>query len=103
MKTINLFVISFILGGILFAQPDRWDGMKDDDRGRMEMYAIWKLTETLDLDEKQAEVFFPKLNKLRKKLRKLREIISTDVEIWDETQHDPVEEFKAFIEIIDEK
>tara|TARA_B100001167_G_scaffold103349_1_gene63160 strand:- start:61 stop:501 length:441 start_codon:yes stop_codon:yes gene_type:complete len=33
-----------------------------NDRGRMEMYAIWKLTENLDLDEKQAEVFFPKLN-----------------------------------------
>jgi hypothetical protein len=33
-----------------------------DDRGRMQMYAIWKLTENLDLDEKQAEVFFPKLN-----------------------------------------
>ncbi|SVA72148.1 uncharacterized protein METZ01_LOCUS125002, partial [marine metagenome] len=32
-----------------------------NDRGRMEMYAIWKLTENLNLDEKQAEVFFPKL------------------------------------------
>ncbi len=44
-----------------------------------------------------------KLNKLRKKLRKLREIISTDVEIWDETQHDPVEEFKLLVDMIDEK
>ena len=72
MKTINLFVISFILGGILFAQPDRWDGMKDDDRGRMEMYAIWKLTETLDLDEKQAEVFFPKLNIHKDNMRSIQ-------------------------------
>ena len=40
---------------------------------------------------------------LRKKLRKLKKILSTNVEIWDETQHDPVEEFKLLIELIDEK
>ena len=43
------------------------------------------------------------LNRLRKKLRKLKKILLTDVEIWDETQHDPVEEFKILVEIIDEK
>ena len=43
------------------------------------------------------------LNRLRKKLRKLKKILLTDLEIWDETQHDPVEEFKILVEIIDEK
>jgi len=57
-----------MLGGILFAQPDHWD-KQDENRGRMEMYAIWKLTETLNLNEKQAEVFFPKLNAHKDKIR----------------------------------
>ena len=43
-----------------------------------------------------------KLNRLRKKLRKLKKILLTNVEIWDETQHDPVEEFKLLAEIIEE-
>ena len=43
------------------------------------------------------------INRLRKKLRKLKKILLTNVEIWDETQHDPVEEFKLLIELIDEK
>ena len=42
-----------------------------DARGRMEMYAIWKLTENLDLDEKQAEVFFPKLNSHKAKMEEM--------------------------------
>jgi acetyl-CoA carboxylase alpha subunit len=43
------------------------------------------------------------INRLRKKLRKLKKILLTNVEIWDETQHDPVEEFKLLVDIIDEK
>ncbi len=57
-----------MISGVLFAQPGRWD-KEDEDRGRMEMYAIWKLTETLNLNEKQAEVFFPKLNAHKDKMR----------------------------------
>ena len=57
-----------MISGVLFAQPGRWD-KEDEDRGRMEMYAIWKLTETLNLNEKQAEVFFPKLNAHKDKVR----------------------------------
>jgi len=57
-----------MLGSVLFAQPGHWD-KKDEGRGRMEMYAIWKLTETLNLNEKQAEVFFPKLNAHKDKIR----------------------------------
>ena len=42
-----------------------------EERGRMEMYAIWKLTENLNLDEKQAEVFFPKLNSHKAEMEKM--------------------------------
>ena len=40
---------------------------------------------------------------LRKKLKKIKKILSTIVEIWDDTQHDPVEEFRLLIKLIDEK
>jgi hypothetical protein len=63
MKISNIALIGILLSTSLFAQRDRRMEDRDgDDRGRMQMYAIWKLTENLDLDEKQAEVFFPKLN-----------------------------------------
>ena len=64
MKITNVALIGILLSTSLFAQRDRRmeDHKGDDRRGRMEMYAIWKLTENLNLDEKQAEVFFPKLN-----------------------------------------
>jgi len=68
MRITNFIVISILISGALLAQPDRWD-KNDEDRGRMEMYAIWKLTETLNLNEKQAEVFFPKLNAHKDKMR----------------------------------
>ena len=68
MNIANFFAISILISGVLFAQPDRWD-KNDEDRGRMEMYAIWKLTETLNLTEKQAEVFFPKLNAHKEKMK----------------------------------
>ena len=63
MKITNVALIGILLSTSLFAQRDRRMEDRDgNDRGRMEMYAIWKLTENLDLGEKQAEVFFPKLN-----------------------------------------
>ena len=43
------------------------------------------------------------INRLRKKLRKLKKILLTNVEIWDEPQHDPVEEFKLLVDMIEEK
>lgn len=42
-------------------------------------------------------------NPYKNKLEKIKKILKTNIEIWDETQHDPVEEFKLLIEIIDEK
>ena len=70
MRISNFVLIGVLVGTSLLAQRDRW--AKDrDDRGRMEMYAIWKLTESLDLDEKQAEIFFPKLNSHKIKMEEM--------------------------------
>ena len=80
MKITNIALIGILLSTSLFAQRDRrmeqrdrrMDEYKGDDRrGRMEMYAIWKLTENLNLDEKQAEVFFPKLNSHKAEMEKM--------------------------------
>ena len=43
------------------------------------------------------------INRLRKKLRQIKNICLTNAKQWDESQHDPVEEFKLLAEIIDEK
>jgi hypothetical protein len=37
------------------------------------------------------------------KLKKIKEILKLNIKQWDETQHDPVEEFKLLVEIIEEK
>ena len=72
MKISNIALIGILLSISLFAQRDRRMEDRDgDDRGRMQMYAIWKLTENLDLDEKQAEVFFPKLNSHKAEMDKM--------------------------------
>ena len=53
MKISNIALIGILLSTSLFAQRDRRMEDRDgDDRGRMQMYAIWKLTENLDLDRK---------------------------------------------------
>ncbi len=72
MKITKVALIGILLSISFFAQRDR--RMEDrgrEERGRMEMYAIWKLTENLDLDEKQAEVFFPKLNSHKAKMEEM--------------------------------
>jgi len=80
MKITNIALIGILLSTSLFAQRDRrleqrdrrMEEYKGDDRrGRMEMYAIWKLTENLNLDEKQAEVFFPKLNSHKSEMEEM--------------------------------
>ena len=84
MKITNVALIGILLSTSLFAQRDRRmeEHKGDDRRGRMEMYAIWKLTENLNLDEKQAEVFFPKLNSHKSEMEEMgkeRRNIWTDV------------------------
>ena len=73
MKLTKVVLIGILLSISLFAQRDRRmeDRNREERGGRMEMYAIWKLTENLDLDEKQAEVFFPKLNSHKDKMEKM--------------------------------
>ncbi len=73
MKLTKVVLIGILLSISLFAQRDRRmeDGNREERGGRMEMYAIWKLTENLNLDEKQAEVFFPKLNSHKDKMEKM--------------------------------
>ena len=36
------------------------------------------------------------------KLKKIKEILKLNIKQWDETQHDPVEEFKLLVEMIEE-
>jgi hypothetical protein len=43
------------------------------------------------------------IKRLRKKLKQIKKICLTNAKIWDESQHDPVEEFKLMAEIIEEK
>ena len=85
MKITNVALIGILLSTSLSAQQDRrmedHDDDYDDRRGRMEMYAIWKLTENLNLDEKQAEVFFPKLNSHKDKME---EMGKERRDIWEE-------------------
>jgi hypothetical protein len=73
MKISNIALIGILLSTSLFAQSDRRmeDHKGDARRGRKEMYAKWKLTENLNLDEKQAEVFFPKLNSHKSEMEKM--------------------------------
>ena len=37
------------------------------------------------------------------KLEKIKKILKLNIKQWNETEHDPVEEFKLMAEIIDEK
>ena len=34
---------------------------------------------------------------------KIKEILKLNIKQWDETQHDPVDEFKILVEMIEEK
>ena len=39
----------------------------------------------------------------KEKLKKILKILKINIKQWDETEHDPVEEFKLLVEIINEK
>ena len=38
-----------------------------------------------------------------RKLTIIKKILKTNIKQWDETQHDPVEEFKLLVKIIEDK
>ena len=46
---------------------------------------------------------FEVVNPYKDKLEKIKKILKTNIKQWDETQHDPVEEFKILVEMIEEK
>ena len=46
---------------------------------------------------------FEVVNPYKDKLKKIKEILKLNIKQWDETQHDPVEEFKLLVEMIEEK
>ncbi len=54
-------------------------------------------------DERGDDRAFEVVNPYKDKLEKIKKILKTNIKQWDETQHDPVEEFKLLVEIIEEK
>ena len=42
-------------------------------------------------------------NPYKDKLKKIKEILKLNIKQWDETQHDPVDEFKILVEMIEGK
>ena len=61
----------------------------------------------IEADEEVAEKrgydnYFEVSNPAAEKLEKIKKILKTNIKQWDETQHDPVEEFKLLVKIIEE-
>ena len=62
-----------------------------------------EITEDEDLAEERGyDRAFEVVNPYKNKLEKIKKILKTNIKQWDETQHDPVEEFKLLVEIINE-
>jgi len=63
-----------------------------------------EISEDEDLAEERGyDRAFEVVNPYKDKLEKIKKILKTNIKQWDETQHDPVEEFKLLVEIIEEK
>ena len=63
-----------------------------------------EITEDEDLAEERGyDRAFEVVNPYKNKLEKIKKILKTNIKIWDETQHDPVEEFKILVEMIEEE
>ncbi len=76
MKNISKVFIILIPTLSLFAQPPAPPHDRDMDgprKEKMEMMMMWRLTDDLELTEKQAETFFPKYRVHQEKMEKLRE------------------------------
>ena len=54
-------------------------------------------------EERGYDRAFEVVNPYKNKLNKIKKILKTNIKQWDETQHDPVEEFKLLVEMIEEK
>ena len=63
-----------------------------------------EISEDEDLAEERGyDRAFEVVNPYKDKLEKIKKVLKTNIKQWDETQHDPVEEFKLLVEIIEEK
>ena len=63
-----------------------------------------EITEDEELaSERGYDRAFEVVNPYKNKLEKIKKILKINIKQWDETQHDPVEEFKLLVEIIEEK
>ncbi len=63
-----------------------------------------EITEDEDLAEERGyDRAFEVVNPYKNKLEKIKKILKTNIKQWDETQHDPVEEFKLLVEMIEEE
>ena len=63
-----------------------------------------EITEDEELaSERGYDRAFEVVNPYKDKLEKIKKILKTNIKQWDETQHDPVEEFKLLVEMIEEK
>lgn len=72
MKKMLLLTVMTLVPVILFAQPRGMRGQKMlPRREQIQMLRIWKMTEELELTEKQADKFFPRLRLDDKKIEEL--------------------------------
>jgi hypothetical protein len=69
-----LVLLSLLLALIIGfpAQAQVWRDSSVDRRERLENLRIWKMTEFMELTPEQAELFFPRLRILEKRLQKQR-------------------------------
>ena len=72
MKKTVITLIIILLSGNLFGQPGKSRGPGGQYSERMEMMIVWKLTDELELSEKQAEKFFPIMRSHQQLIKDIR-------------------------------
>ncbi|NOZ03069.1 MAG: hypothetical protein GXO92_00470 [FCB group bacterium] len=103
----GLLIIIMMVATIVGAQESPPREPRSSDRaGKMEMMAIWRLTDDLQLTEKQAEIFFPRLREHREKMREIekrqQEIMKPLLEKIDKGKEITEREFKSSLKSINE-
>ena len=106
MRRIHLLPILVCLTGIIIGQEavPVSEPPSGPDGNRMEMMAVWRLTEHLKLTPEQAEVFFPAMREHREKIKKLNtERVAagrTMVERAERGETITDKDYKAFLKLI---
>ena len=89
MKLMNLILASVCILSIGISQDDH----KSKKREKMEMLAVWRLTEHLELTSEQAETFFPRFREqevAKKNIREQQKAIYKQLKEKDEIAHSDV-------------